>query len=102
MSLQGDKGAKGDKGERGEGMSPGTRRAIVALFAIALVLSGLSMLFTVSYVGDSNRQFCEVITGFTSVPVQRPADPKANPSRETSYEWYERFARLGRGLGCAP
>lgn len=78
------------------------RYAFVALAVLALALSGACLLFTVHYVGANDRKFCDVITGFTVTPVQRPADPAANPSREMSWEWYERFVRLGRGLGCAP
>jgi hypothetical protein len=97
---QGTRGDKGDRGQRGEGMTRGTRRAVVFLLAITVALSAASILFTVSYVNSSNRKFCEVISGI--VPVPRPADPAANPSRETDYEQYARFVRLGRSLGCAP
>jgi hypothetical protein len=77
-----------------------TRYAFVALAAMSVLLAGLSMLFTVRYVDGSDRKFCQVITGVTAVPVPRPSDPSANPSREQAYEWYERFAVLGRSLGC--
>lgn len=76
------------------------RYAFVALVALSLAIAVASVMFTVHYVGASNRKFCQVIDATTAVPVQRPADPAANPSRETSYEWYERFAALGRSLGC--
>ena len=49
---------------------------------------------------DTQRKFCGVVGGFTAVPVPRPSDPAANPSRVQSYEWYERFVSLGRSLGC--
>lgn len=77
------------------------RYAFVVLALLALALAGTSMLFTVNYVAANDRRFCQVITGFTATPVQRPADAAANPSRETSYEWYGRFVKLGRELGCS-
>lgn len=67
---------------------------------VPVVLFGLSILFTVNYVQSTEREFCQVITGVTSVPVPRPADPAANPSREKQYELYEQFVTLGRSLGC--
>jgi hypothetical protein len=54
----------------------------------------------VVYVHYTDREFCAVVTAATQTPVARPADPAANPSREQSYEWYERFVQLGRSLGC--
>lgn len=67
---------------------------------ILVALIGVSMLFTVHYVNAANHKFCQVINGFTSVPVARPVNPSANPSRVQAYEWYERFLALGRSLGC--
>ena len=65
-----------------------------------MILFGLSILFTVHYVAASNHKFCQVVSGVTAVPVTKPADPAANPSRENQWEWYERFVRLDRDLGC--
>lgn len=76
------------------------RYAFVVLAVLALALAGASILFTVHYVGANDRKFCDVVTGFTAVPVAKPSDPAANPSRADDYEWYERFAALGRSLGC--
>jgi hypothetical protein len=36
----------------------------------------------------------------TRVPVLKPADPKANPSRETGYELYQDFMNLRKQFGC--
>jgi hypothetical protein len=78
----------------------GERRAYVVLAALMVVLAAASILFTVHYVRTTEREFCQVVTGVTSQPVPKPADAAANPSREQNYEWYERFVRLGRDLGC--
>ena len=70
------------------------------LAALIVLLAGVNLLYTARAVSESNHKFCGVVTAITSRPVPRPADPKANPSRATSYEWYLRFVRLGRDLGC--
>lgn len=67
---------------------------------LALVVAVTSILFTVVYVRYTDHLFCQVVTGVTATPIARPADPAANPSREQSWEWYERFVQLGRSLGC--
>jgi len=76
------------------------RRQVRWRDVIIVALIGASMLFTVSYVRSTEREFCQVVTAATATPVSRPADPAANPSREQSWEWYERFAQLGQRLGC--
>ncbi len=76
------------------------RYAFVVIALLMLLLSAGNLLFTVHYVGDANRKFCQVITGVTSVPVPKPADPAGNPSREKQFELYEQFVSLGRSLGC--
>lgn len=81
-------------------MTARLRYALVVLAVLPLLLSGANLLFTTHEVGASDHKFCQVITGFTAVPVAKPADAAANPSRENDYEWYERFAALGRSLGC--
>ncbi|MGH3402016.1 MAG: hypothetical protein ACRDRJ_05765 [Streptosporangiaceae bacterium] len=103
---------RGPKGERGEaGMSRNVRRAIVFLFALGIAIGVANLLFTVTTSGHDNQlwqeavaasdhKFCAVVTGFTAQPVPKPADPAANPSREQNYQWFERFVRLGRSLGC--
>lgn len=67
---------------------------------VIVALIGASMLFTVNYVKSTEREFCQVVTAATETPVQKPANPAANPSREQAYEWYLRFAALGQRLGC--
>lgn len=67
---------------------------------VVVALVGASMLFTVTYVQDTNREFCQVITAATQPPVAKPANPAANPSRVQAYQWYLRFAALGQRLGC--
>lgn len=51
---------------------------------------------------SSQRKFCGVVGGVTSVRVPKPAKPRANPSREAAYLLYLKFVKLGRDLGCSP
>jgi len=67
---------------------------------LPMLIAVTSIAFTVIYVHVVNREFCQVVTGFTAVRVEQPTDPAANPSRENNWEWYERFVALGRSLGC--
>lgn len=127
MSVQGDKGAKGDKGERGEGMSPGTRRAIVMLFALSVALSVASFLAGVNYyhrqaaaqqhqaVTEQKAQqrqgelieqrLCTTLAPLAGLATLRPpaGNPTDNPSR--AYEQQQAaklapLAQLGPDLGC--
>lgn len=93
---RGERGKQGEQGKRGLSRIQG--RAIVVLFLIG-VLAGVGNLFwTAHEISTNNHKFCQVINDV--VPVPRPADPAANPSRVAQYEQYERAVRLGRGLGC--
>jgi hypothetical protein len=98
---RGPKGEQGTRGERGaRGLSRLQGRAVVVLFLIAALAGAGNLFWTGRAIDGNNHKFCQVISGI--VPVPRPADPAANPSRETAYEQWERFAGLGRSLGCAP
>jgi uncharacterized membrane protein len=99
MLARGQKGEQGTQGERGErGLSRRVAKAIVVLCGIPLILALFAIFWINHEINGNNQKFCAVITAI--VPVTRPADPKSNPSRVTAYEQYERFARLGRSLGC--
>lgn len=93
----GPKGAQGERGERG--LSRRVSLAIVVLFVISALGIVGNLLYTAHEIGTNNRKFCQVISDV--VPVPKPADPAANPSRETAWKQYERAASLGRSLGCS-
>lgn len=76
------------------------RRAVATLAVLVIALTATNIGFTIVWVGKSNHAWCGVVSAATATPVQRPPDPAANPSREQSWEWYERFVALGRDLGC--
>ena len=97
--ARGPKGEQGTQGERGaRGLSRRVSLAIVVLFAINALGVGFNLFSTAQEIGVNNHKFCQVIGSV--VPVPRPADPKANPSRVIAYEQYERAVSLGRSLGC--
>jgi hypothetical protein len=96
---QGDQGDQGTQGERGvRGLSRIQGRAVVVLFLLAALLGVSNWWWTDIQIAANNHKFCQVIVSV--VPVPRPSAPAANPSRETAYEQYEKFAGLGRSLGC--
>lgn len=88
------------------------RKAYISLVALSVILSGLSIWFTIKEVNDnnqrwtaaiveSNHRWCELIRA--SLPAQpplEPKNPKANPKEETFYKNYQIVLRLGEGLGC--
>jgi hypothetical protein len=99
--LAGPQGAQGERGEQGKrGLSRRVSLAVVVLFGINALGFGLNLYYTAHEIGTNNHKFCQVIGDV--VPVPKPADPAANPSRETAYKQYERAASLGRSLGCSP
>lgn len=96
----GPRGRQGERGEQGErGLSRLQGRAVVVLFLIAALFGASNWYWTAREISANNHKFCQVIG--SAVPVPRPADPAANPSRETAYRQYEKFVDLGRSLGCS-
>ena len=94
------RGEKGEKGDRGEGMTQGARRAIVFLFVLSVLLAGGSGAFTLRQVNESQQKWCTTLDLLTSQPVPKPANPKANPSRESAYVFYTDIHDLRRHFGC--
>lgn len=84
-----------------EPMTRGYRRALVALFLLMALFAGLNLLFTARQVRDGEHKWCTTLELLTAHPVPRPADPKANPSRENAWIFYTDFLQLRRTLGCS-
>jgi len=72
----------------------------MTLSLLALAVAVFALFWVSHQVNASGRKFCAVIEAATAHPVPRPADPKANPSRESNYEFYVKFVQLGQRLGC--
>ncbi len=62
------------------------------MFLIAVACTFLGVIggyFLTSYqVTQSARHACTALTVLTRAPVSKPVNPKANPSREATYELY--------------
>lgn len=101
MNENAERLVRGPKGDRGEqGMGRAARRAVVYLFAVAVILAAANLFFTVHQVQAQGQRWCATLDLLTARPASRPADPKANPSREQAYLYYTDFRRLRRELGC--
>jgi hypothetical protein len=51
-------------------------------------------------IDTNNRKFCLVVSPAIAVPVPKPTDPAKDPSRERTYQWYQRYIHLNHNLGC--
>lgn len=74
------------------------RNAYVTLALLSIVLSFGNYLISLHEIAVNNQKFCDLLA--TAVPVQKPADPIANQSREKAYEGYVKVSRLSHSLGC--
>lgn len=52
------------------------------------------------YVQQYAQHGCQALELLTATPVPKPADPAANPSRETTYEFYEALLYWEHADGC--
>jgi hypothetical protein len=77
-----------------------SRYSFVVLVLMCMVTAGISVFFTIQETTSNDHKFCDVINSFTVGGVHKPADPKADPSREKNYEEGVKFLILGKRLGC--
>ena len=93
----------------GSGTIAPTRKSILLLIG-AIVSTVLLVTGSVSYaiwhennsLYANNQQWCTALDILTKVPVARPSDPKANPSRVFSYNLYESFRSIEMEFRCQP
>jgi hypothetical protein len=76
------------------------RRAYIVLAAFMVLLTFAAFTFSVVQNHILEHKFCQLVDASIQNPVPKPADPKANPSREKLYEDYVIVATLDRNLGC--
>lgn len=104
-------GPPGPQGERGTaGLSGPVRRALVFLFALAVLLGALDLFWTAHQVDASKAaqrsqgQAVEqkLCTTFAKLAVLQPpaGDPSANPSRAYLQGQHAVLVELGTDLGC--
>ena len=72
----------------------------MVLVLVVAALAAANLLYTAHAVTENDRQWCAAMTLLTSRPVPKPADPKANPSRQQTYLYYMTFVELKHSLGC--
>ena len=78
-------------------------KAALTVALIFLMLGGgiAGDFFIAEYVAQrSAHQLCNIINLETKVPISKPVDPKANPSREQNYEGYIAFLGAKRAYKC--
>jgi hypothetical protein len=123
--LTGPRGTQGNRGERGErgaeGLSVDVRRTLVFLFALAVILAGLNLIWTSHEVHSSqaaiqaaqhreqvSQQQAGVILGrklcatFGALAANKPppGNPRTNPSRAYLQAEHDTLVQLGTDLGC--
>jgi len=87
-------------------MRRGVAVTAAALLLILVVFGGLVADFFIaqwragSAVRDSEQAICLVVRLVTAHPVPKPANPRADPSRESSYEFYHAFTQVSQRFGC--
>ena len=75
-------------------------RAAGILVLIWVLGAGANLLFTAHEVNVSQHRWCQTLDLLTAHAVARPADPRANPSRENAYIFYRDVTDLRHRFGC--
>jgi hypothetical protein len=78
------------------------RYSFVVLVLISILCSAVAIGYGIRQDDTTKHDFCDIVHSATLNPVPKPADPKANPSREANYVFYEQFVVLKKRLGCGP
>lgn len=100
MTAPGPAGPKGDRGKTGPRLPKGVARAVVVLFFASFILAAGSLWLATQQIAASNHRWCATLTLLTARPVPKPANPRANPSRENSYIFYADILDLRHRFGC--
>jgi hypothetical protein len=76
------------------------RYSFIILVLISVICSSAAVGYGIHQDANSEHKWCQIINTITAIPVDKPANPKENPSRERSWEFYQEFITLKRSLGC--
>lgn len=79
-------------------MSQKLRAALATVFMA--LLFGANVGFTIYWNHVQELHACEALQLLTRTPVPYPADPAANPSRVTTYNFYEALLYWRNADGC--
>lgn len=72
--------------------------ASLVLFCGALF--GLNTGFTIYWVHSYSSHACQALDILTQHPVPQPSNPKANPSREVDWQFYQALVYWHNADGC--
>ena len=78
-------------------------RVVLAVIVIVAAFAGstaLAVVLSVNSINESNHNWCAALEILTQHVVPAPADPKANPSRETSFLLYQSLKGLEARFRC--
>lgn len=87
-------------------LSPAVRAVVATGLIIVVIAAALvTEYFVASWragqaVRQSQQALCGIVNLVTATPVPKPANPASNPSRETSYRFYQAFVIVGRQYHC--
>jgi hypothetical protein len=110
QGKQGEQGVQGAQGRQGDILSPAMRRALIYLFALA-VLIGVGNLYWTARAQNSaqaaqrrqgqivEHKLCTTLSRL--IDLKPPAgNPASNPSRGYLQDLHETLSQLGPDLGC--
>lgn len=70
------------------------------LLLCLLVSGGGSAALSIYYTTNLVKHECDALTLLTAMPVPKPHNPKANPSREQNYRFYLALVEWKKADGC--
>lgn len=70
------------------------------LFLVLGTGTVISLAVSAYEVRHSQQQWCTALNLLTKRKIAAPADPRANPSRENAYIYYQTFLDIHRRFGC--
>lgn len=79
---------------------PAEVKALIAVVIGFVLCIASNQILTVVNIRQNDRQWCQTLVLLTRHPIPRPADPKANPSREANYEVYTALYQLKVRFHC--
>lgn len=76
------------------------RYAYVVLALISCLTAFVAVQISLTAIRNNNQNFCDLVRSSTSTPAIKPANPKADPKAERTWEVYLKIVKLSEKLGC--